>query len=153
VVVDRPFPGDLSVLVEPRLLTEDDLDWLYDLCRRRYSHRYDPISTEGWFRNIVLKNPMMFLPQRMPNAFCISLLSVVPWLPSDFECNVAFICADENCGWEALKLLRCSIAWAKARKCKNWKIASDTDADLTMLARRLGADQMWPRYVIRFTDE
>lgn len=150
MVVGAASPGDFSVLVEPVLLTENDLPWLYYICKKRYSPHYDAIATEGWFRNIVLKNPLMFLPQRMPNAFAISMLSVLPWLPSDFNCNVAFICADQDCGWEALKLLRASIAWAKQRKCKTWGLASDTAVDLSALAHRLNAEEIWPRYVIRF---
>ena len=144
--------SDLSILVEPVLLTENDLPWLYDICRRRYSHKYDPISTEGWCRNIVMKTPMLFLPQRMPNAFAISMLSVVPWLPSNFNCNLVFICAEAECQWEAMKLLRASIAWADRRECKTWNIASDTDVDLGPLAHRLGAEEIWPRYVIRFRE-
>lgn len=150
MVVDPRSASDLPVLVEPWLLNENDLPWLYDICRRRYSHKYDPYSTEGWFRNIVLKNPLMFLPQRMPNAFAISMLTVLPWLPSDFNANMIFVCAEENCGWEALKLLRSSIAWAKDRKCKTWGLASDTAVDLSALAHRLNAEEIWPRYVIRF---
>ena len=150
VVVGVSGASDLSVLVEPWLLTENDIPWLYDICRRRYSHDYDSISTELWFRNIVLKNPLLFLPQRMPYSFCISQLSVLPWLPSDFNCNIAFICAEEGCGWEALKLLRASINWARQRQCKTWAVASDTPVDLKQMALRLDATEIHPRYVIRF---
>ena len=150
MVVGGSVANQVSVLVEPRLLTENDIPWLYDICRRRYSNDYDPISTELWFRNRVLKEPMWFLPQRTPNAFCISSLATLPWLPSDFNCNIAFICAEEGAGWEALKLLRASVAWAYNRKCKTWAVASDTPVDLKQMALRLDATEIHPRYVIRF---
>ena len=150
MVVDNGSPGDLSILVDPWLLTENDIPWLWDICKRRYDSRYDPISTELWFRNRVLKEPLLFLPQRMPNSFCISALAVLPWLPSDFNCNVAFICAEEGHGWEAMKLLRASREWARMRKCKTWALASDTPVDLKQLAWRLEATEIHPRYVYRF---
>lgn len=146
--------SDLSVLVaEPRLLTENDIPWLYDICTRRYSRKYDPISTELWFRNKVLKEPLMFLPQRTREAFCISTLSVLPWLPTEFNCNVAFIAAEEGAVWEAVKLLRASMAWSYSRKCVSWGVASDTGVDLKPLAKLLGADEIYPRYAIRFSYE
>lgn len=132
------------------MMTDADIPWLYDICRLRYSAEYDPMSTELWFRNVVLKNPLLFLPQRMPGAFCISSLSVLPWLPKDFNCNIAFICAYEGCGWEAMKLLRSSKEWARGRGCKTWCLASDTPVDLKQLAWRLDATEIHPRYVVRF---
>lgn len=139
-----------NVLVEPWLLTENDIPWLTDLCKRRYSHKYDSVTTEGWFRNIVLKQPVIFYPARMPNAFCISMLSLVPWLPSEVECNVVFVCAEDGALWEAMKLLRSSIEWARTRKSTVWRLSSDTDYDLSAMAFRLGAKEISPRYVVRF---
>lgn len=153
VVVDERSASDLSLLVsEPRLLTENDIPWLYDICRRRYSSKYDPIATELWFRNTVLKQPMFFCPQRTDRAFCISQLSAQYWLPTEYNCNIAFIAAEEGAGWEALKLLRCSIEWANKRKCTTWAVASDTPVDLKALALRVGAEEIYPRYVIRFNN-
>jgi hypothetical protein len=139
-----------DILVEPWLLTENDIPWLTDLCKRRYSNQYDSVTTEGWFRNIVLKQPVVFYPARMPNAFCISMLSLVPWLPSTVECNIVFVCAEHGALWEAMKLLRSSIAWAKMRGCTLWRLSSDTDYDLSPMAERLGAKEISPRYVVRF---
>lgn len=153
MVVELPSASEVPVLVEPRVLTEHDVPWLYDICRRRYSHKYDPISTELWFRNTVLKNPMLFCPQRTANAFCISALSALPWLPTEFGCNISFICAEEGALAEAIQLLRFSIEWARQRKCKTWAVASDTPTDLKILALRLNATEIHPRYVIRFEDD
>ena len=153
MVVGEHSAYSLPLLVEPRVLTEADVPWLYDICRRRYSHEYDPISTELWFRNTVLKNPMLFCPQRTQNAFCISTLSALPWLPNRFNCNVAFICAEEGALSEAIKLLRFSRDWAQARKCKTWALSSDTPVDLKFLALRLGATEIYPRYIVNFDSD
>lgn len=137
-----------TVLLEPWLLTENDLQWLISLGKKRYGEDYDYLTVEGWFRNIVLKNPTMFHAVRLQNSFLIGMLSCVPWLPSEFEYHTIFICTDFGHGWEAMKLLRSSIAWAKMRKLKRWRMSSDTDVDLAMMARRLGATEISPRFTL-----
>ena len=148
----EPYPAiangaDVPVLV--RLMTEDDLPWLKDLCLRRYSHRYEPESTENWFRQLVLKNPLLFLAIRTDNAFSISLISCLPWLPSEFEVNVIFLCAEHGEMWQALKLCRYSIDWARRRKCHVWRLASETGYDLSMISKRLGCKELTARYSLR----
>lgn len=106
------------------------------------------MTTEGWFRNVVLKTPMMFYPIRLANSFLIAMLSCVPWLPSDFDCHIICVCADDGHMWETAKLLRSSIEWARKRKCKSWNLTSDTDYDLAPMAKRVGADEQTPRYRI-----
>ena len=120
-----------------------------DLGRRRYSGRYDHLGTEMWFRNIVLKGPMMFLPIRTDHAFMIAMLSTTPWSPAAPECNVTLVCADEGWMWDAVMLLRASIEWAKRRKCCLWRVSSETDFDLEPIALKLGATERQVRYVKR----
>ena len=50
--------------------------------------------------------------------------------------------------WEAMKLLRASIAWARKRKCVRWRMSSDTDYDLAAMARRLGVNEESPRFTL-----
>ena len=142
---------DVSVLVNARLLTEDDIPWLFDMSTRRYP-RYDRIATELWFRNLVLKTPLLYLPQRTENAFSVSMLAYTPWFPNDWECHVVFICAETHAEWEAMRLMRASVAWARSRKCTIWRVSSDTDSDLTMFARRLGAKEVSPRFTINLKE-
>jgi hypothetical protein len=132
-------------------MTEDDLDWLTYLCRKRYAHSYEPETTRAWFSNIVLKSPMMFYAIRSQDAFVITMLSIVPWLPNDIDANVIFICADDDAMWQAFKLLRRSIEWSKRRRATLWRLSSDTDYDLRAIAKRLGATEITPRFVLRFS--
>lgn len=122
------------------------------LGRKRYTTRYDPLATEGWFRNTVLKGPMLFLPVRTDNAFTIAMLSTNPWIPWEFECHNLLTCADEGCIWEVLALLRATIEWARKRKVTWWKIASDTEFDLAPIARRLGATEQITRLALRLNE-
>ena len=149
MVVGEPRPDHVPLLVEPRALTEADIPWLFTLCRKKYSHRYDALSTELWFRNHVLKTPLLYAPMRTDNAFCITMMTTTAWLPQEFEASICFICAEDNAGWEVMKLLRASVEWAKLRRCVAWRMATETDSDLTILARRLGATEISPRFTIR----
>ena len=135
-----------TVLLEPWLLSENDLPWLHFLFKKKYDRRFDSVTTEGWFRNIVLKNPMMFYPVRLDNSFLIAMLSCLPWLPSEFDCHIICVCADDGHMWETLKLLRGSINWARERKCKHWCLNSDTEYDLAPMARLLDAKELTPRF-------
>lgn len=141
---------DVPVLVNgPRLLTENDIPWLQNLAQRRYDSRYDFVGTEGWFRNIVLKSPLLFYPARTDSAFIITMLSFLPWLPSEFEANTVLVCADHDAGLEILTLLRDSIEWSRKRRATTWRICSDTEHDIEPLARRVGAGEIAPRYCLR----
>lgn len=140
-------PAD-TVLLEPWLCTENDLQWLIFLGKKRYGEEFDYLTVEGWYRNVVLKNPMMFHPTRLSNAFQIGMITCVPWLPAEFEYHVVFVCSDHNFMWESAKLLRHSIEWSRKRGCKRWRLSSDTDFDLAPIARRLGATEVSPRFTI-----
>jgi hypothetical protein len=143
-------PAEVPILVDqPRIMTEDDYPWLHYLCKKRYSHKYDSDTTAAWFKNVVLKSPLMFFAARTQDAFAITLISVTPWLPTSIEANLVFICADDGCMWQSIRLLRSSIDWARRRGCSLWRMSSDTDYDLAPLARRLGAEELSPRFVLR----
>ena len=145
----RPEAADIPLLVsdpDPWLLGEKDIQWLHNLCGKKYKVDYDKKTTENWYVNTVLKAPLMFHPARLANSFCISMLSCVPWLPNDFECHIVLCCADDGAIWEAVRLLRDSIQWARYRKCKSWKLTSDTANDFANIARRLGVTEVFPRF-------
>jgi hypothetical protein len=143
--------GSAPTLTEAtiRVMHEGDLPWLTDLCKRRYSPHYDPIGAEGWFRNTVLKSSILFYPARTENAFCITMLACEPWVPSEYTANAIFTCAEEGAGYDAIRLLRDSIAWGRMRRCVAWRIWSDTDYDVAVLARRVGATEVLPRHSLR----
>jgi hypothetical protein len=135
--------------VKPRLLTEADIPWMLDLGRRRYSNRFDPMATEGWFRNIVLRAPLVFLPVRLDGAFLIAALNIIPWAPGELEANVVLVVAEEGGMWQAIELLRFSIDWAKMRRATEWRLTSETEVEFGAIAKRLGALEVSPRYCLR----
>lgn len=137
-------------LFRPWLLTADDWPWLFNLTRRRYGPRYDLVTSEQWYRNRVLPEPGTFHPMRTVNAFCISMISWLPWLPAEPECGIVFICTDNGHMAEGITLLRDSIDWGRERRCAVWRMASETAFDLEPLAKRVGAKEASPRWTLRY---
>jgi hypothetical protein len=107
------------------------------------------MATEGWFRNIVLRAPLVFLPVRLDGAFLIGALNIIPWAPGELEANVVLVVADEGRMWEAIELLRLSIDWAKTRRATEWRLTSETEREFGPIALRLGAKELSPRYCLR----
>ena len=79
--------------------------------------------------------------------------TVLPWTPSEPEVNIVCICADDNAGWQVIKLLRASIAWARLRNAAKWRLTSDTSYDVWPLAERVGANYIRPRYEINLRED
>lgn len=123
---------------------------MVELAKRRYTNKFDFVAAEMWFRNVVLKQPVVFFPIRSDGAFCVALISVIPWMPADPEANLVMLCAEEGCMWQAIGLLREAAAWAQRRKCTELRISSETAVDLTPIAERLGAVKLPDRHALRF---
>ena len=132
-----------------RIVQETDVPWMLALAKRRYSNRWDFEAAEMWFESVVLRQPLVFYPIRSDNSFVVTLISIIPWMPAEWEANVVWCCADDGAMWEALALLRESLAWAKRRKCVEWRFRSETDFDTGPMARRLGAHELPTNYAVR----
>lgn len=92
-------------------------------------------------------NASHMLMLRNDQAFLVANHVAPPWYPKRRECHVMALCAREGAHWQALKLLRESVEWARLQGCVRWRFYSETDHDVGVLCRRLGADQE-TRYVI-----
>jgi hypothetical protein len=128
-----------------RLITPEDQPWAHYLIKKRYGEKYTYVEAEGWAINTVLKNSIAFFAPRTDNALLIAHFHAWPWTANEFCVDVMFICADDGAMWEAMELIRASIDWAKSRKAARWRISSETDYDITPLARRVGATKIAPR--------
>jgi hypothetical protein len=144
--------ADAGLVGTDRLMTEADLPWLRELFARRYPKHFDPIATEGWIVNQVLRFPVFYLAIRSDDAFLIGQLGVEPWTPTQVQANVVAVCVDDripSAYWQAIGLLRGSLYWAKLRKVSVWRITSETDFDLAPLARRIGAREISSRFELK----
>ena len=120
------------------------------LAHERYSNRFDLVAAEMWMRNVVLKQPVVFFPVRTDHAFCVALISVIPWMPAEPEANLVMLCAEQGFMWDAIALLREAAAWASRRRCTELRITSETAFDLAPIAQRLGAIELPSRFALRF---
>lgn len=112
-----------------------DAPWMLDISRRRFGSDFDQIACEGWFFTEVLPKYGLYLPIRTSNAFLIALLNSMPWEPSVLRAHVLLLVSDEDAVWEAIRLLRASVEWARSRKCKSWHYHWDEGDALTLCAR------------------
>lgn len=132
-----------------RPLTSNDVAWARALFIKRYPNNFDADTTEAWLREVVLRGPMIFHAVRTQDALCISLMTSYPWLPNERLVNVVSIVAEHGAIWQALAVLRASIAWARSRKAASWRCQSDVDVtDLEPLMKRLGIPPASPRFKI-----
>jgi hypothetical protein len=127
----------------------DDVEWMVDLSARRYPPDFDVEAGGVWVRDFVLKQPWQFFPARTDNAFVVTMISIIPWLPKHWEANVIMVCAEEGCAWEAMRLLRVSLFWARKRQCAEWRLRTATEFDIGPMARRVGAVELPPCYAVR----
>jgi len=132
-----------------RVITVEDFPWILTLAHKRYTDKPDPGATLVWLAN-VLRWPNAYAI-RSEGAFCVALIQVPPWYPEHLECHISVLVADQGCIWQAVRLLRDTVRWAKGRGCKRWWLTSDTDKDFNSLARRVGAS-VEERYLIDLTD-
>lgn len=83
---------------------------------------------------------------RSADAFQITSLTTTPWTPQAYQAEVMAICADHGKMWQAVKLLRDSIQWARDRRAVGWNFSTETQYDLAPIMKRLGAVALTPRY-------
>lgn len=119
------------------------------LGRRRYRQGFDAMAMEAWFRNTVLKQPLIWLYVRLDDAFMLGVINVIPWVPGELEFTVIMVVADEGKMWQAVELLRFSIEWSRQRRIVDWRLSSETENELGAIAKRLGATELSPRYSLR----
>lgn len=122
---------------------------MLDLGKRRYTQGFDAMAMEAWFRNTVLKQPLIWLYVRLDHSFMLGVINIIPWVPGDLEFTVILVVADEGYMWEAIELLRFSIDWSKRRRIAEWRLSSETENELGAIAKRLGATELSPRYSLR----
>jgi hypothetical protein len=128
-----------------RELTIEDLPWGLSLAWKRYDP-FDPGAASIFYMN-VLKSQSTF-KRRTDNAFMIAHVNALPWKPSERECHVLILCADEGAHWEAVRLLRESVYWMREMQCARWWFASDTKHNVAALCNRIGAISRAPRFLI-----
>ena len=128
-----------------RDITPNDIPWVMSLASERYKNGWDAGTS------LVALTQVMRTPTagawRTDHAFLLVNCVSSAWYPKRVCCEVLALCDEEGHHWDAIKLLRHSIEWAKERGCANWSVRSDTHNELGALALRVGA-QPAPNYMI-----
>ena len=123
-----------------RPITADDVPWVISLGSRRYSGEYDPGG--GLVALAQAMRLSTALAIRSDHGFLVANILQSVWAPKKRECHVLAICCEEAHPWDAVKLLRASVEWAREQKCLRWLVSSETEHSITRLAWRVGAHAM-----------
>ena len=134
--------------VELRRITDTDVPWVLSLSYERYLS-FDPGRTIVWLL-ATLRSPTA-LAIRTDHAFAIANIITSAWHPKEHECHIVFLCAADGYHWEAIKLLRQSIGWARGRGCIRWWVSSETEYRIDALAKRVGARPAVQRWLLDLT--
>lgn len=143
------MPDALTDIRDSRTIELDDIPWVLSLAYKRY-RSFDPGTTLTWLVR-VLRNPDS-LAIRTDNAFLIANIVTGIWQPDERECHVTFLCAAEKHHWEAVKLIKRSVTWARGTGCRKWWFCSETECPIDAIALRVGARPEVMRYSIDLWD-
>lgn len=139
-------PNDLRRdVVDFRPIVLDDIPWVLSLAYERY-RPFDPGRTLTWLVQI-LRSPDA-LAIRSDDAFLIANIVTGIWQPNERDCHVIFCCAAERHHWQAVRLVRQSVTWARGTGCRKWWFCSETDCPIDQIALRVGAKPEVMRYSI-----
>lgn len=130
-----------------RKVTVDDLPWMLTLAHERYG-AFDPGGALTFLLQALNSPVTLMLCAPKCDAFLIAAHVTPPWYPDRRECHVMVLCAKPGAHWQAIKLLRGSLEWARLHNCVRWRFHSEREQDVGALCRYVGAHADSPRYVI-----
>jgi len=127
-----------------RRFTLADFDHCYSICRKMYpdrAHLGVPWALECTRRSdhLVLVSPHGVGISHIYWKYGVTLIGVLDLLT-----------VEPGHPWEALKLLRAMIDWAKSNGAKRYTLSSDTGVDLGPLATRLSGKRADASYHVFF---
>lgn len=133
-------------LTSPRI-TADDIPWILSLGYERYGP-YDPGGVLLMLLQGLRSEATLMIRSEPKNAVLVANYVTPPWYPNRRECHVMFLVSKSGAHWQAMKLLRESVAWARLQGCARWRFHSETAHDVGALCRYVGAREDSPRYVV-----
>lgn len=143
------MPEAIGDIADFRVIALDDIPWVLSLAYKRY-RPFDPGTTLTWLVNIVRRPDALAI--RTEHAFLIANIVTGIWQPDERECHVIFCCAAERHHWEAVRLIKQSVTWARGCGCQKWWFSSETPHDIAPLALRVGAKPSVMRYCLDLWD-
>lgn len=132
-----------------RRATIDDLDWMIDLAVKRFPKIVqDRDATESWLAN-ALVNPS-FCVLLDDHGFAIGVGGTTIFNKHYTVANIHTLVTEKgNHIWEAIRMARHIKLWAEQHGAEELYLADSTDIDLGPIAKRIGATEITPRYVVK----
>jgi hypothetical protein len=116
-------------------MTRADAPWALALASRRYP-AFNIFQAQAWFDRFIDDDSMCFV--RNDHAACVACIVTKFWQPTVRDAHVMFLLSEEGRVWDAVRALRRALEWARSRGAEHFEISSDTHADISRIAPRLG---------------
>lgn len=130
-----------------RCASPADIPWMLELCRTAYPRGYyDYTATEGWF-NALMQQPNVLLLRGERSWLGVAVASL-PWKPTQWEARFLPIVSSGKAAWELVGMTDRAIVWARRKGAQHLYFSALTGVDLGPLARRFGAVDAAPSYVL-----
>ena len=127
----------------------DDFPWVFSLAQQRYEGYDQGGALQALATAVRIPTAIAW---RTDHGFLVANTTGTLWYPKRRALEILALCVEEGHHWDAVKLLRASVAWARDKGCERWLVNSDTQHQIGSLAVRAGA-MPEPRYVIDLTRE
>jgi len=128
-----------------RRATVVDLNDMLDIARESYGRKFDPQKAQNFGLTALLSPQVGAF--RDDDAFCMVGLSTF-WWESETRANVMFLAVRKRQAWQAVKVMRAALQWAKSKGAGSFEFGEETGMRMEAIARRIGATQNRPSYRI-----
>ena len=116
--------------------TERDIEECVAIAASRY-RELDVPATIAWARARINEPKLSFL--RSENAVCCVIYESTFWAPNEADARLIFLAGRMGAGlWEAYSLMKEQVRRAKALGCSKFYMGTETEFDLSPIAKRLG---------------
>ena len=131
-----------------RRVTEEDIPQMAEWAIPRFRARHPRITLEGMMPllKMSLDDPDSYFV-RTDNACGLYAVERAPWEPLPTVCDVFLVARHSQYVLEALRIIDAAIEWAREKGAIEFRFGTDTDADLSSIADRVGYDRRAVNYV------
>lgn len=135
-----------------RDITADDIPWIASLCQRRYGFAEYDVGGGLIALGEAMRSPNA-VAWRNAHGFLVGNIQIRIWAPKHRSLHILALCVEEGHHWDAVELLRASVAWAGRQGCDQWWLSgSESEHRIGPLAKRVGA-RLSAVYVIDLAKE
>lgn len=132
-----------------RLVTLDDIPTIAEWALPRFRERHPRMGLEALMPMLkgAVDYPEFAHLVCTDNAVGMFAIEHTPWEPEPVVCDVFVTGRDASSAFEVSRVYQAGEQWARQVGAVEYRYGTDTDTDLSAIARRVGYDAMARNYV------